>query len=187
MNFIQDIRYGTRTLLRQPGFTLVAVLTLALGIGANTAIFSVVNAVLLRPLPYSHPERLALINTINLARGMTDVGTSLPDFRAWQERNQSFEKIAAFSSNSFNISGTAEPERVPGAQASVDLFTVLGVLPARGRVFTSDEETFGKHHVVILSENLWQRRCFRRHRRPPTASTARLSDPGIEKSAASHR
>jgi putative ABC transport system permease protein len=158
MNFIQDIRYGTRTLLRQPGFTLVAVLTLALGIGANTAIFSVVNAVLLRPLPYSHPDRLALINTTNLARGMTDFGTSLPDFRAWQERNHSFEKIAAFSSNSFNISGTAEPERVPGAQASVDLFTVLGVLPARGRVFTADEETFGKHHVVILSENLWQRR-----------------------------
>src|SRR4030095_2480066 len=161
MNFIQDIRYGTRTLLRQPGFTLVAVLTLALGIGANTAIFSVVNAVLLRPLPYSHPDRLALINTTNLARGMTDFGTSLPDFRAWQERNQSFEKIAAFSSNSFNISGTDETERVPGAQESVDLFTVLGVLPARGRVFTSDEETFGKHHVVILSENLWQRRFGR--------------------------
>ena len=161
MNFIQDIRYGTRTLLRQPGFAFVAVLTLALGIGANTAIFSVVNAVLLRPLPYSHPDRLALINTTNLARGMTDIGTSLPDFRAWQSRNQSFDKIAAFSSDSFNISGTTEPERVPGVQASVDLFTVLGVMPARGRVFTAEEETFGRHHVVILSENLWQRRFGR--------------------------
>src|SRR5215471_1826732 len=158
MTFIQDIRYGARTLLKRPGFTIVAVLTLALGIGANTAIFSVVNAVLLRPLPFPHPDRLAMINTINIARGITEVGTSMPDFRAWRDRNQAFEKIAAFSSMGFNISGRNEPERVRGTQASADVFNVLGVMPSRGRVFTSEEEIFGKHHVVILSDALWQRR-----------------------------
>jgi putative ABC transport system permease protein len=158
MNFIQDIRYGARMLIKQPGFTTVAVITLALGIGANTAIFSVVNAVLLRPLPFPNPDRLAMINTINLARGITDFGTSMPDFLALRDRNHSFEKIAAFSSMSFNISGRSEPERVRGAQASADVFTVLGVMPSRGRIFTPEEEIFGKHHVVILSDALWQRR-----------------------------
>ena len=158
MNFIHDIRYGARMLIKQPGFTIVAVLTLALGIGANTAIFSVVNAVLLRPLPFHDPERLVMINTINLARGITDFGTSLPDFLAWRERNHSFEKIAAFSSTSFNVAGKSEPERVTGAQASADVFTVLGVMPSQGRTFMPEEEIFGKHHVVILSDALWQRR-----------------------------
>src|SRR5262245_38135708 len=158
MNFIHDIRYGARMLIKQPGFTTVAVLTLALGIGANTAIFSVVNAVLLRPLPFPNSDQLVMINTINLARGITDFGTSTPDFLAWRERNHSFEKIAAFSSTSFNISVKSEPERVTGAQASADVFTVLGVMPSQGRIFTPDEEIFGKHHVVILSDALWKGR-----------------------------
>jgi putative ABC transport system permease protein len=157
-DLIQDLRYGARMLAKKPGFTLVAIITLALGIGANTAIFSVVNAVLLRPLPFPQPERLAMVNTTNLARGITNFGTSMPDFRAWRKRNHTFEKMAAFNTTSFNISGTAEPKRVTGAQVSADLFGVLGVSPVRGRAFTAEEETFGKHHVVIVSEALWQRR-----------------------------
>ena len=157
-DLIHDLRYGARMLIKKPGFTLVAIITLALGIGANTAIFSVVNAVLLRPLPFPQPERLAMVNTTNLERGITNFGTSMPDFRAWRERNRVFEKMAAFSTTSFNISGTTEPERVSGARASADLFSVLGVTPVRGRAFTGEEEIFGKHHVVIVSEALWQRR-----------------------------
>ena len=157
-DLIQDLRYGARMLLKKPAFTLIAIITLALGIGANSAIFSVVNAVLLRPLPFPQPERLTMVNTTNLARGFANFGTSMPDFRAWRERARSFEKIAAFNSTNFNISGSTEPERVTGAQASADLFGVLGVAPTLGRVFTSEEETFGKHHVVIVSDGLWQRR-----------------------------
>jgi len=157
-DLIQDLRYGARMFLKRPAFTLIAIITLALGIGANSAIFSVVNAVLLRPLPFPQPERLAMVNTTNLARGVGNFGTSMPDFRAWRERTRSFEKMAAFSSTNFNISGSTEPERVTGARASADLFGVLGVAPERGRVFTGEEETFGKHRVVILSEGLWQRR-----------------------------
>ena len=157
-DLIQDLRYGARMLVKKPGFTLVAIITLALGIGANTAIFSVVNAVLLRPLPFSKPEQLAMINTTNLARGITNFGTSMPDYRAWRDRNQTFEKMAAFSTTSFNISGTTEPERVSGAQVSTDLFGLLGVAPVSGRAFTGEEATFGKHYVVIVSEGLWQRR-----------------------------
>jgi putative ABC transport system permease protein len=157
-HLIQDLRYGARMLVKKPGFTLVAIITLALGIGANTAIFSVVNAVLLRPLPFSQPQRLAMVNTTNLARGITNFGTAMPDFRAWRDRNQTFEKMAAFSTTNFNISGTTEPERVAGAQVSADLLAVLGVAPLRGRGFTAEEEIFGKHHVVIVSEALWRRR-----------------------------
>jgi putative ABC transport system permease protein len=157
-NFFQDVRYGVRVLVKTPGFTLVAVITLGLGIGANTAIFSVVNAVLLRPLPFPQPERLAMVNTTNLSRGSTNFGTSMPDFRAWRERNHAFDKMAAFSTRSFNISGTTEPERVPGAQVSADMFDLLAVPPARGRAFTAEDEIFGKHHVVIVSDALWQRR-----------------------------
>src|SRR5690348_10853929 len=93
----QDLRYGARMLLKKPGFTLIAVFTLALGIGANTAIFSVVNAVLLRPLPYPEPERLMMVNTTDLTRGGTSMGINLPDFREWRDRNRSFEAMAAFS------------------------------------------------------------------------------------------
>ena len=155
---IQDLRYGGRMLINKPGFTAVAIITLALGIGANTAIFSVVNAVLLRPLPFPESERLAMVSTTNLARGFTNFGTSMPDFRAWRERNTTFEKMAAYSTTNFNISGTIEPERVMGAQVSTELFPLLGVGPVRGRTFTNEEGIFGKHHVAIISDGLWQRR-----------------------------
>ena len=155
---LNDLKFGARMLARTPGFTLVALVTIALGIGANTAIFSVVNAVLLRPLPFPDPERLAMVSTTNLARGFTNFGTSMPDFRAWRERNTTFEKMAAYSTTNFNISGTIEPERVTGARVSTEMFPLLGAGPIRGRSFTNDEGIFGKHHVAIISDGLWQRR-----------------------------
>jgi len=154
----QDLRYGARMLLKKPGFTVIAVITLALGIGANTAIFSVVNAVLLRPLPYPEPERLMMINTADLARGVTNWGINLPDFREWRARNRSFEAMAAFSVDNYNISGNEEPERVAGAVASADFFRTMGVNPAQGRAFLNEEEQYGKHRVVVLSDGLWRRR-----------------------------
>jgi putative ABC transport system permease protein len=154
----QDLRYGVRMLLRKPGFTLIAVITLALGIGANTAIFSVVYAVLLRPLPYPESERLMMINSTDLTRGIANFGVSLPDFREWRTRNRSFEGMAAFSTNNYNISGDEVPERVVGAIASTDLFKTMGVNPAQGRVFALEERQFGQHRVAILSDGLWQRR-----------------------------
>src|SRR5262245_45531290 len=132
---IQDLRYGVRMLTRTRGLTFVAIITLALGIGANSAIFSVVNAVLLRPLPFTQPDRLAMVKTTNLARGVNGFGTSLPDFKVWRERNQSFETLAAHYSRSFNISSTTEPERVNGTEVTADLFSMLGVSPSRGRSF----------------------------------------------------
>ena len=154
----QDLRYGARMLMKNPGFTLTAVLTLALGIGANTAIFSVVNAVLLRPLPYPESERLMMVNTTDLTRGNASFGVNLPDFREWRARNRSFEEMAAFSADSYNISGNEEPERVVGAVASAGLFKAMGVNPAQGRAFLSEEEQYGKHRVVVLSDGLWRRR-----------------------------
>ncbi|MDQ3257324.1 MAG: ABC transporter permease, partial [Acidobacteriota bacterium] len=157
-SFWQDLRYGFRTLVKNPGFAIVAVVALALGIGANTAIFSVVNAVLLRPLPYPDAERLVVVYETNLARGQSDGGASMPDFREWRDRNQSFEKTAAFNTDTYNISGNEEPERIVGAQASVDLFSLFGIEPAQGRTFLPEEEIYGKHRVVVVSEELWRKR-----------------------------
>src|SRR5215475_1210824 len=160
----QDLRYGARMLLKKPGFTLIAVLTLALGIGANTAIFSVVNAVLLRPLPYPESERLMMVNATDLARGYANIGVNLPDFREWRVRNRSFESMAAFSVDNYNISGNEEPERVAGAVASADFFRTMGVNPSQGRSFLSEEEQYGRHRVVVLSDGLWNRRFGARAR-----------------------
>jgi putative ABC transport system permease protein len=153
-----DLRYGARMLLKKPGFTLIAVITLALGIGANTAIFSVVNAVLLRPLPYPESERLMMIYATDLGRGFADMGINLPDFREWRAGNSSFEAIAAFSVEYYNTSGNEEPERIAGAVTSADIFRVMGVNPAQGRAFLREEEQYGKHHVAVLSDSLWRRR-----------------------------
>jgi putative ABC transport system permease protein len=154
----QDLRFGVRMLLKKPGFTLIAVITLALGIGANTAIFSVVNAVLLRPLPYPAPEQLVVVQEMDVARGAADIGAPMPDYREWEKRNRSFSHIAAYSTNSYNISGTDEPERVAGAAVTTDFFPLLGINPAQGRGFVSEEGVYGKHHAVVLSDALWRRR-----------------------------
>jgi putative ABC transport system permease protein len=153
----QDLRFGARMLLKKPGFTLIAVITLALGIGANTAIFSVVNAVLLRPLPYLAPEQLVVVQGIDVARG-GDFAISMPDYRELEKRNRSFSHIAAYSTDNYNISGTEEPERVVGAVVTTDLFPLLGINPAQGRGFVSEEGVFGKHRAVVLSDALWRRR-----------------------------
>ncbi len=161
--FFQDVRYAVRMMIKKPAFSFVAITALALGIGANTSIFSVVNSVLLRPLPYENPDQLVIIKSTHPARGATDFGTSTPDFREWRNRNTTFEQIAAFTTTSYNLSGSGEPERVAGAIVSSNLFSLLGVAPASGRAFTIEEETFGNHRVALVSHALWQRRFAADH------------------------
>ena len=154
--FWQDLRYGLRTLSKQPGFATVTVLTLALGIGANTAIFSVVNAVVLRPLPFGQPERIVRMwGTFSQGNRAS---TSPPDFLDFRARNSTFEQFAAMRGGSFNLTGDSEPERVIGADVTTNFFDALGVTPIRGRSFTTEEEQTGKGQVVIISEGLWKRR-----------------------------
>jgi len=158
-NLGQDVRYGVRTLLKNPGFTVVAVLTLALAIGANTAIFSVVENVLLRPLPYPQPEQLVeIFNTYfpQVPRG----GLSPGDYSDWHDQNKSFSEMGAYAevSTGFNLTGEGEPQRVQGAFVSSDLFPMLGVHPVAGRLFVVEENRAGSAPVVILSHHLWQSR-----------------------------
>jgi putative ABC transport system permease protein len=153
----QDLRYGARMLLKKPTFVLIAVITLALGIGANTAIFSVVNAVLLRPLPYQEAEQLVMIwQTENPSRELGPVAPS--NFLDWQAQSRTLEAIAATRHWSFNLTGRDRPEQLNGAVVSTNLFTVLGVKPILGRAFRPEEGQPGGSRVVILSEGLWQRR-----------------------------
>src|SRR5262245_51022896 len=130
---IQDLRYGARPLLKNPGFTLIAVFTLALGIGANTAIFSVVNAVLLRPLQYSDPDRIVQVWQNFLQLGANQVTVSAPEFLDYKDQNRVFERMAAFRPQGFALTGGAEPELIFGIRISADLFPLLGVTPALGR------------------------------------------------------
>ncbi|HEV2665766.1 MAG TPA: ABC transporter permease, partial [Blastocatellia bacterium] len=155
----QDLRYGARMLLKKPGFTLIAIVTLALGIGANTAIFSVVNAVLLSPLPYIEPERLVWIWG-NFRGGTNTASVSQLDFLDYREQNRSFEHLGAFSSeNAFvNLTGGGEPERLRASVVTANYFDIFGVKPALGRGFTAEEEQLGRHLAVVLSYGLWQRR-----------------------------
>src|SRR5262245_16293323 len=152
----QDLSYGARMLRTQPGFTLVAVITLALGIGANTAIFSVVNAVLLRPLPCEDPDRLVVFSTAT-PQGHPEA-CSLPDFADWREQGRSFERMAAFTDRAFNLTGVGEAERLNGQTITSDLFPALSIPLAFGRSFLPEEDRPGVSGVVILSYGLWQRR-----------------------------
>jgi putative ABC transport system permease protein len=156
MKLWQDVRYGARMLLKNPGITSVVILALALGIGANTAIFSVVNAVLLRPLPYAESDRLVFLS--ESSKTMDEISVSYPNFSDWRKLNQSFESIGVFNRNSYNLVGSGEPERILTAQASADLFTALRVQPAIGRIYTNEEDKPGGTPVVVLSYGLWQRR-----------------------------
>jgi putative ABC transport system permease protein len=152
----QDVRYGFRMLWKSPGFTVVAVLALALGVGANTAIFSVVNAVLLRPLPYAEPERLVIL----WEKGATqDTSVSYPNFLDWRAQTQAFEQLAAFRRESFNLVGAGgEPERLAGRMVSASFFSTLGIRPFKGRDFPPEEDRVGGNKLVILSHGFWQRR-----------------------------
>jgi predicted permease len=156
-NLLQDLRYGARMLRKNPGFTAVAVLTLALGIGANTAIFSVVNAVLLSPLPYADADRLVMVKEILPNISPQPFEVSGPDITHIQKLNHVFEGVAGFREWTYEFSGSGEPERVAANRVSSDLFRVLGVPPIVGRAFTADEEPVG-HQVAILSYGMWQRR-----------------------------
>jgi putative ABC transport system permease protein len=154
----QDIRHGARMLKRNPGFALIAVLTLGLGIGATTAIFSVVDAVLIRPLPYKNPDRLVMVWETNAKESRSEEPMSLDDFKDFQQRSQSFEEMAAVSPRwIFNLTGGSEPEQVGGLFASAGMFNLLGAGAAHGRTFTSEDDTTGSAPVVIISHGLWQR------------------------------
>src|SRR5262245_10974506 len=154
--FVQDLRYGMRTLRRNPGFTFVAVLTLALGIGANTAIFSVVNAVLLRSLPYREPDRLVMLSYYREREGARLATGSF--YLDWRDQAKAFEQIAAYYFWTADLTGSGEPERLSAAFISANLFATLGVDPVLGRAFTPEEDTYGGPRAVILSEGLWRRR-----------------------------
>ena len=155
-SFWQDIRYGLRMLLKNPGITVIVIVALALGIGANTAIFSVVNAVLLRPMPYEESDRLVLVNEKNAV--LDEMSISYPNFTDWRNQTQTFEKIGVFNVDSYNLTGVGEAERIFTAQFSADLFSVLRVNALHGRLFTNDEDKPGGPPVVVLSYGLWQRR-----------------------------
>src|SRR5207244_1203204 len=156
---VQDVRYGARALRRTPAFTVVAVLTLALAIGANSAVFTVVNGVLLRPLPFRDPERLFLISYLP-----TDLPFEIPpglvdqNWLAYRESARSFEHVTAYSRMQATLSGTGDAARVNAARVDPDFFSVLGVAPAVGRPFAPEEKTPGRDRVAILSAALWQDR-----------------------------
>jgi putative ABC transport system permease protein len=153
---IADLRYALRMLAKSPAFTFVAVLTLGLAIGANSAIFSVVNAVLLRPLPYPHSEQL--VRVFGTQPQLARAPNSPANFLEWKTENEVFQQIATYIGQGFNLTGTDKPERVIGARVSADLFPLLAVQPALGRNFTEEEDRDGADRVVILSHEFWQRR-----------------------------
>jgi putative ABC transport system permease protein len=155
---LQDLRYGIRMLAKNPGFTAVAVLTLALGIGANTAIFSVVNSILLRPLAYRESQQLYLIQEIvpQMAKFYPLLAANLPDFRIWQKDCHSFESIAVADSASADLTAAGEPEVIHGVRASANIFEVLGVRPQLGRSFLADEDETGRGRVVVLTDEFWR-------------------------------
>jgi putative ABC transport system permease protein len=154
----QDMRFGLRMLQKNPGFTLIAIITLALGIGANTAIFSVVNAALLRPLPYDNPDRIMSVSVMQPQKGVYQLPFALPNYLDLRERAQSFTEIAAYRGWQYTITGAGEPVTVFGERVTANLFPVLGVQPMIGRYFLPEEDATGNDSAVILSYGLWQSR-----------------------------
>jgi putative ABC transport system permease protein len=150
----QDLRYALRMMVKSPGFTAVAVLTLALGIGGNTAIFSVVDGMLLRPLPYGDSERLVFLS--EASKEIPDMSISIPNYLDWKQRNKVFDEIAAMRSNGYNLTGGQFPELLSGAQTTANTFTTLGVKPILGRTFLPEEDRPGGNPVVLLSQSLWK-------------------------------
>ena len=154
--FLQDLKYSLRTLRKSPGFAAIAILTLALGIGANTALFSVVNGVLLSPLPYPEPDRIATL--YSKTAQFEESSISYPNFLDWQRQNHSFTALAAWRSDSFNMTGSGEPQRLRGEMVSADFFNILGFNALIGRTFTTNDDHPGAAPVVILSNAFWKQR-----------------------------
>lgn len=152
----QDLRFAVRLWIKNPALTSIVVLTLALGIGATTAIFSVVNAVVLNPLPFAQPERI--VRMWGTFRGGDHAATSPPDFLDYRSQNRTFEEFAAMRPVSYNLTDTGEPERVLSANVTSNFFQTLGISPTKGRLFQPDEEQDGRNQVAIISQGLWQRR-----------------------------
>ncbi|PZR73158.1 MAG: ABC transporter permease [Chthoniobacterales bacterium] len=155
---LRDLRLAFRSLLKSPGFSFVAIITVALAIGANTAVFSLVNALLIRPLPYKAPQELVLLWQKFSGQGLEQIPASAPEYLDYEKQTTSFEHIAAFDYTNLNLTAGDMPERIQGAVVTPSLFPLLGVAPIHGRVFTKDEFGEGRDGVVILSARLWQRR-----------------------------
>src|SRR5262245_19843973 len=163
---LQDMRYGARMLLKQPGFTAVAVITLALGIGANSAIFSVVSAALIKPLPYREPDRLVQFWETNPLKNWTQATVAPANLFDWQKQNQVFEEIASYSGSDkkgptlsgLQMESNGEPERIKALYVTGDIFSVLGANAMIGRTLRGEETWQGKRTVAVLSYGLWQRR-----------------------------
>ena len=156
--FWQDLRYGFRTLTKNPGFSFIAVVSLALGIGANTAIFSVVNAVLLKPLPFLEPERLVMVWEDASAIGFPRSDVAPANYVDWKAQNQTLEDVAALNWKNFNLTGDGEPERILSHGVTANFFPLLGIQPVTGRNFSVEEDKPGADKVAILSYGLWQGR-----------------------------
>jgi putative ABC transport system permease protein len=161
LNFVeslwQDVRCGLRMLRKNAGFAIVAILTLALGIGANTAIFSVIHGVLLSPLPYNNPDRIFLLLESNPSRGFPQFSVSPPNYVDWKKDSTSFEQMTSIARGDFNYTGGPEPERLSGARVGWSFFEVMGATPAMGRTFLPEDDVMGKAGVVVLSYGLWTR------------------------------
>ena len=154
----KDFRYAVRRLLKRPGFTAIVVITLALGIGANTAIFSVVNGVLLRPLPYPNSDQIVMISGRLDTQGIRNLGSSLEEFASYRDRNHSFSSVAAYAFRGCDLTGAGDAQRIETARVTGQFFSVLGTPSLRGRTFLIEEDQPGGNQVAILSYGLWQRR-----------------------------
>src|ERR671927_427097 len=157
-NLLKDLRYGVRSFLKGPGFLVISVATLALGIGATTAMFTVVNSVLLRPLQFPEPDRIVLFYGINPRQGITQSNMSMPDIVDWQKQTSSFEQIAAFFSGGLFLTAGDETERVRGSGVSSDFFPLFKTNPLYGRTFQAADMQQGVEPVIVISYALWQRR-----------------------------
>ena len=156
-----ELRYAVRQLLKAPWFSLVAIVGLGLGIGANVALFSVINSVFLRPLPYREPGRLVRLSSTNEAQNFTRVGFSYPRYLEVQERQQVFGALALSAGNAFTLTGRGDPEQVIGLHTSATLLPLLGLEPLLGRNFSAEEDRPGGEHVALISHRLWQERFNR--------------------------
>src|SRR4029077_2619302 len=153
---LQDLGYGLRIMRKSPGFTAVALIVLALGIGGNTAIFSVVNGVLLQPLPYPQADRLVSIRSAEPSRGIPPIVASYADYLDWKQQAHSFSNMGTYVSDSFNFSVGEQPQQVEAMDATTSALQTLGIAPELGRIFTADEERWGNRHVVLLTHALWR-------------------------------